>query len=76
MAGGVRAAEHLRQVFPEVHATTIRNTLSFHNCYDLFDDEGQPTDPETATAAKGMTDQLLWWARALRTARVQDSYDF
>ena len=45
IAGGLRAVEQLRLVFAELHATTIRDTVSFHNCTGCFDDAGQPIDP-------------------------------
>lgn len=70
MAGGLRAVEQLRQVFAELHATTVRETVSFHNVWPLFDDHGQPHDPAgSAAAATVMLDELAWWSTALRTAR-------
>ena len=44
LAGGLRAVEQLRLVFAELHATTVRDTVSFHNFYECFDDAGQPHD--------------------------------
>jgi NAD(P)H-dependent FMN reductase len=73
LAGGVRAVEQLRQVFAELHAVTVRDTVSFHNVWALFDGSGQPVDPDGCTAAAGtMLDQLAWWGSALRTARNAD----
>ncbi|MGV9281746.1 NADPH-dependent FMN reductase [Streptomyces sp. NPDC003730] len=75
MAGGVRAAEHLRQVFAELHAVTVRDTVSFHNAGASFDGEGRLTDPSGPdTAAKTMFDQLVWWGRALREAKEKRPY--
>ncbi|POX63166.1 NADPH-dependent FMN reductase [Streptomyces sp. Ru62] len=75
MAGGLRAAEHLRPVFAELHAVTIREQVSFHNAWEKFDENGDPKDPEApATAAKTMLDQLTWWAEALREARRKRPY--
>lgn len=75
MAGGLRAAEHLRPVFAELHAVTIREQLSFHNAWEKFDENGDPKDPEApAAAAKTMLDQLTWWAEALREARRKRPY--
>lgn len=75
ISGGLRAVEQLRQVFAEVHAMTIRNSVSFTNAWHQFDAAGQPTDPETVNAAaKLMLDQLVWWATALRTARAAVPY--
>ena len=74
MAGGARAVEQLRQVFAELHATTIRDSVGFHSVHAQFDD-GELVDPAAATvAAKTMLDQLAWWARALRDARRRDPY--
>ncbi|GGN56240.1 FMN reductase [Streptomyces albiflavescens] len=70
VSGGLRAVEHLRQVFAELHAVTVRDTVSFHGSGAAFDGEGQPRDAAApAAAAKVMLDQLGWWARALREAK-------
>ncbi|NEB36488.1 NAD(P)H-dependent oxidoreductase [Streptomyces sp. SID14515] len=70
ISGGLRAVEHLRQVFAELHTVTVRDTVSFHNAGVLFDDEGRHLDPEPAdAAAKTLLDQLVWWGAALRDAR-------
>ncbi|MGA5899957.1 NADPH-dependent FMN reductase [Streptomyces venetus] len=75
LAGGLRAAEHLRQVFAELHAVTVRDTVSFHNAGASFDDEGALRDPAGPdAAAKTMLDQLVWWGRALREARQKWPY--
>lgn len=75
MSGGLRAVEHLRGVFAELHAVTVRDTVSFYNYPDRFGDDGIPHDAASASqAAKGMLDQLLWWGRALRDARAVHPY--
>ena len=75
LAGGLRAVEQLRQVFAELHAVTVRESVSFHNAWQCFDDAGRPhSAPETETAAKVLLEQLAWWARALRSAREQHPY--
>jgi NAD(P)H-dependent FMN reductase len=67
--------EHLRQVFAELHAVTMRDTVSFHNYRQQFDPSGAPVDVAgTAAAAKVMLDQLAWWARALHDARAERPY--
>lgn len=76
MAGGVRAVEQLRQVFPELQATTVRDTVSFHSVWGLFGPSGRPTDPDgCGTAAETMLEDLSWWGRALRAARRADDVD-
>ncbi|WP_017623778.1 NADPH-dependent FMN reductase [Nocardiopsis chromatogenes] len=75
ISGGLNAVEQLRTVFNELHATTIRNTISFADFPDKFDDQGRPTDTEGAeTAAKDFLDQLSWWAYGLREARAKRPY--
>ncbi|MFF3557191.1 NADPH-dependent FMN reductase [Streptomyces tsukubensis] len=75
VSGGLRAVEHLRQVFAELHATTVRDTVSFTNAHTHFDAEGRHRDPERCdAAAKGMLEQLAWWGRALKEARAVRPY--
>lgn len=72
---GLRAVEHLRGVMAELHAVTMRDTVSFRNAWEAFDDEGQPLDPlSCAKAAAAMLHQLKWWATALRRARAAEPY--
>ncbi|MER5553078.1 NAD(P)H-dependent oxidoreductase [Streptomyces sp. NPDC002793] len=75
ISGGLRAVEHLRQVFAELHAVSVRDTVSFPNAGALFDDRGVLADPvEADGASKRMLDQLVWWGRALREARTRHPY--
>ncbi|MEU6057065.1 NAD(P)H-dependent oxidoreductase [Streptomyces sp. NPDC047097] len=75
MGGGLRAAEHLRQIFAEVHATTVRDVVSFHNQFSAFEQDGRPVSPEgSEAAAKSLLDQLVWWGDALREARNKAPY--
>ncbi|MEE1843597.1 NAD(P)H-dependent oxidoreductase [Streptomyces sp. NPDC007076] len=76
VSGGLRAVEHLRQVFAELHTVGIRETVSFHNAGALFDDAGRHRDPAGCdAAAKALLDQLIWWGHALRDARAVRPYD-
>jgi NAD(P)H-dependent FMN reductase len=73
--GGVRAIEHLRHVFAELHAATIRDYVCFLMARRQFDQDGKPVDPEgPRKAAKTMLDRLAWWAEALRNARESRPY--
>ncbi|MGW2176682.1 NADPH-dependent FMN reductase [Streptomyces sp. NPDC001732] len=75
VSGGLRAVEHLRQVFAELHTVGIRETVSFHNAGSLFDDEGGHRDPAGCdAAAKVLLDQLVWWGHALRDAKAVRPY--
>lgn len=79
MSGGLRALEHLRAVFAELHTVTIRDVVSFHNPWLMFDVDGsgrgELRDPDQPNAAaKVMLDELVWFGRALRTARAEQPY--
>ncbi|MBT2440127.1 NAD(P)H-dependent oxidoreductase [Streptomyces sp. ISL-36] len=75
MAGGLRAVEQLRQVYAELHAVTVRDTVSFHNAHSHFDESGRHKDPTGPdAAAKSMLDQVAWWARALHDAKSVRPY--
>ncbi|MFE7547302.1 NADPH-dependent FMN reductase [Streptomyces gardneri] len=75
ISGGLRAVEQLRQVFAELHAVTVRDTVSFHSAWGLFDDEGRHKDPAGAEGAvKVLLDQLAWWALALKEAKSTRPY--
>lgn len=77
ISGGLRAVEQLRQVFAELHMVTVRDTVSFHRAHRQFDEAGQPTDATGASAAaQTMLDQIVWWALALREARLKRPYGF
>jgi NAD(P)H-dependent FMN reductase len=73
--GGLRAVEHLRQVFVELHAMTVRDAVSFHGARRAFDAEGQPKDGAgSERVAQAMLDQIAWWGTALREARTRRPY--
>ena len=74
VSGGLRAVEQLRLVFAELHAMTIRDTVSFAGAWDKFDPEGRSKDPAADGAANVLLAELTWWARALRNAKAQHPY--
>ncbi|MFF2085082.1 NADPH-dependent FMN reductase [Nocardia sp. NPDC058176] len=75
ISGGLRAVEHLRPVFAELHAVTVRDSVAFPNPWGRFDADGALSAPDEAEAAAAvMLDQLSWWGEALRTARAIRPY--
>ncbi|MGW3017920.1 NADPH-dependent FMN reductase [Streptomyces longwoodensis] len=74
-SSGLTAVAQLRQVFADVHAVTVRETVSFHNYWSSFGADGLPLAREECDeAACKMFDRLGWWARALRRARAEEPY--
>jgi NAD(P)H-dependent FMN reductase len=75
-SGGLYATAQLRQVFTELNAVTIRDTISLPRYWEQFAADGSwPRASAECNAAAGTTlDQLSWWAYALREARARRSY--
>lgn len=74
-SGGLRAVEHLRHVFAELHAVSIRDGVMFPNAWEQFDAQGRPHQAQRFE--RGMTTMLArlsWWSRALREARGVRNY--
>lgn len=75
ISGGLRAVEQLRLVFAELHAVTIRDTVSFHFARREFDENGEPVHADAVEAAMTtLLDRLAWWANALTQARESTPY--
>lgn len=75
ISGGLRAVEQLRLVFAELHAVTLRDSVSFAGAWNLFDEQGRLINPASSEKALNrMLAKLRWWASALRDARRQIAY--
>lgn len=75
LSGGLRAVEHLRVVFAELHATTIRETIAFPMYYQNLDENGMPIQTEAlATATRAFLENLEWWGVATREMRSRVPY--
>ncbi|RKR86891.1 NAD(P)H-dependent FMN reductase [Micromonospora pisi] len=75
-SGGLHATSQLREVFTELHAITIRDSVSLPEYWNDFDADGTWPKPsaDCHTALNAMLDQLTWWARGLRAARRAHPY--
>ena len=75
ISGGLRAVEALRLVFAELHAVTIRETVSLAMAWAQLDGDGRHRDPAAAEeAVDKLLQQLVWFASALREARANSPY--
>lgn len=75
-SGGLRAVEQLRLVFAELHAVTIRDSVSFIDPWGKFDAGGRLIEPEVPRKAMAkLLARLRWWAIGLRNAREAAPYD-
>ncbi|OLT47579.1 hypothetical protein BJF85_15545 [Saccharomonospora sp. CUA-673] len=75
ITGGLTAIEHLRGVFPEFPAVTVKNFIALANYWTVFDHDGRPVDSEgLRVPAVAVLDELAWWAPMLREARQTRRY--
>lgn len=70
VGGGIRAIEHLAQVFLEAEAVPLRNTVVIPFAGAAFGDQGEPVSLETDIRLQVMLDDLAWWSAALEKARA------
>lgn len=76
-SGGLRAVEQLRLVFAELHAVTVRDSVSFHGAWAQFGSDGEPKEAgRFDRATDRMLAELDWWGRALRESRANQPYVF
>ncbi len=75
-SGGIRATEQLRQVFAELHTVTTRRCVVIGAPWEkLTTDGGFLADTGLVTATNGAIRELIWWAHALRVARVRTPFE-
>lgn len=75
-AGGARSIQQLRPVMIELQMAPIRNSVHIPGeLYMKTVNEKMPIDPAIFSSlderAQGLFDQLIWWTKALKTAREQ-----
>ena len=73
VSGGLRAVEHLRQVFAELHAVGLRDSVALHAPWGGFATP-QDSPPGADAALELMLDRMAWWAGALTAARTAIPY--
>jgi len=74
ISGGLRAVEHLRQVFAELRAVGLRDTVSFAGVWSRFSKDGELQDPQKAEEAIAkLLAQLERWTNFLRDTRKRQS---
>jgi NAD(P)H-dependent FMN reductase len=72
-SGGIRAVEQLRTVFPELRATTVRESVLLPMPWEHLDAGGRFVPPPgTERALHATMDELRRWAGALRPLRTAE----
>lgn len=76
LSGGIRATEQLRQVFAELHAVTLAETVCIAHIDRHVDDTASfRSEPAHVQALAALDRRLRWWAHALTAARRACPYD-
>jgi len=70
--GGTRVVEELRKYTSRLGMVAVQPPAYFPNIQEAFDDSGQPHDPKLAEFTQPMIDEVLWYAKVLKTARAAD----
>jgi NAD(P)H-dependent FMN reductase len=70
--GGVRAAMQLRAMLPEMGMPSIPSILPFPKVAEMFDDQGNPKDPDRLAKSSGrFLDEFTWYLEAFAARRAQ-----
>ena len=67
--GGVRAAEHLRQIAAELQMVSIRPPIMIMSPWAMLDDDGNIKSELVHGDPVAQLEDLKWWGEALKTAK-------
>ncbi|GAC02412.1 putative oxidoreductase [Gordonia namibiensis NBRC 108229] len=70
VSGGLRAVEHLRAVFAELHAVGTQTGVVIHAPWEHTVDGRLVLDEVAAASAREAMRELLWWAELLKPTRT------
>lgn len=68
--GGARGVEQLRQVAIELQMAPIRHAVYIPQFWTRIDDKGNFKSDDLDESKNKMIEDLLWWTRALKSART------
>lgn len=72
LAGGARAAEHLRGIAGELKMYDLRDQILLPNYYFNLDKQGKyKFSEDQESQANGMLDQLVFWGERMKAAREE-----
>lgn len=70
-SGAMRAVEQLRTVVGELMMADMQAAVHIRTVLETLDEEGNLRQGHYAEQLSEVIEQLLWWAKALKTAREQ-----
>jgi len=73
ISGGLRAVEQLRLGFAELHALTLRDSVSFANPWRRYEGDGRLAGADDEQRAMAMlASRLRWWAATVISPGLPD----
>ncbi|WNJ20487.1 NAD(P)H-dependent oxidoreductase [Pontibacter sp. G13] len=69
--GGARASVHARVVVGELGMASISRMMQVSHVHDAIDESGRPWDDKIGPRFDKFSDELLWYASALKEARQE-----
>lgn len=69
--GGRSLVEHMRPVLAELKMVPVRGGIYVGRAKETFDEKGGVLDAEFTKRADSKIEELLWFAKALKSARTQ-----
>lgn len=64
--GGIRGLRHLRQVLSQIQMHVVPKEFALSKAHEAFDDQGKLKDEKAAGMARGVVEQAIMVARALK----------
>ena len=73
VVGAVRAIEHLRGVVAQLQMVSVQEAVHMNIFPSPFDEDQEMTEEHYNHKLTSVFKQLLWWAQALKLARLESS---
>ena len=67
--GGIRAVEQLREITVELQMAPMQSAVHISHVLDTIDENGKLLQGQYSERVAHVIEQLLWWAKALKSAR-------
>jgi NAD(P)H-dependent FMN reductase len=64
--GGIRGLRHLRQVLSQIQMHVVPKEFALSKAHEAFDDDGNMKDDKAASMVRGVVDQAVTVARAIK----------
>lgn len=67
--GGINAAQHLRQILPEMGMPAISSSFTISKVHEVFDSQGKLVNRKYEQSVKRFLDEFEWYVEAFKNQR-------